>query len=91
MATDIAAILALVTALMPLIDQVITWIERLFPKKTGVEKKDAATKTINALMPASIQAIPDIADVVSKTIDQRVGIYNQAGKFKHKGTTKTKA
>lgn len=88
MAMDIAAILAIAAALMPLIDQVITWIERLFPKKTGAEKKDAATKTINALMPAAAQAIPDIADVISKSIDQRVAIYNQAGKFKHKGTTK---
>ena len=88
MAMDLAAILALIAALSPLIDQIITWIERLFPKKTGVEKKDAATKTINALMPASAQAIPDIAEVISKSIDQRVAIYNQSGKFKHKGSTK---
>lgn len=85
---DLIAILAFITALMPLIDQVVLWIEKLFPKKTGIEKKDAATKTINALMPASVQAIPDIAEVVSKSIDQRVAIYNQAGKFKHKGSTK---
>ncbi len=88
MAMDLIAILAFITALMPLIDQVILWIEKLFPKKSGTEKKDAATKTINALMPASVQAIPDIAEVVSKSIDQRVAIYNQSGKFKHKGSTK---
>lgn len=88
MAMDLIAILAFITALMPLIDQVVLWIEKLFPKKSGIEKKDAATKTINALMPASVQAIPDIAEVVSKSIDQRVAIYNQSGKFKHKGSTK---
>lgn len=88
MALDLAAILAIIAALAPLIDQVITWIERLFPKKTGEQKKDAATKTINALMPASAKAIPDIADIISGSIDQRVAIYNQAGKFKHKGSTK---
>ncbi|MCJ7805595.1 hypothetical protein MUP46_03035 [Patescibacteria group bacterium] len=88
MALDLAAILAIIAALSPLIDQVITWIERLFPKAQGTVKKDAATKTINALMPAAAQGIPDIAEVISKSIDQRVTILNQAGKFKHKGSTK---
>ena len=85
---DLAAILAFITAIMPLIDQVITWIEKLFPNSTGVEKKAAATKTLTALIPSAALGIPDIAEVVSKSIDQRVAILNQAGKFKHKGSTK---
>lgn len=88
MSTDWTAILAFITALVPIIDQVITWIERLLKTKTGAEKKEAATKIINAALPAAAQAIPDIADIISKSIDQRVAIYNQAGKFKHKGKTK---
>jgi hypothetical protein len=83
MATDFVAIIALITALMPIIDQVVLWIEKLFPKKTGREKKEAATKTINALMPACTQVIPDLPEIISRSIDQRVSIYNQSGKFKH--------
>jgi hypothetical protein len=88
MALDLAAILAFITAIMPLIDQVITWIEKLFPNSTGIEKKAAATKTLSALMPAAAMAIPDLPEIISKSIDQQVAIKNQAGKFKHKASTK---
>jgi uncharacterized membrane protein len=88
MATDWVAIMAFIAALMPIIDQVIAWIERLLKNSTGAEKKVAATKTINALMPAAALALSDYNDIVSKSIDQRVAIFNQSGKFKHKGTTK---
>jgi hypothetical protein len=88
MAWDVAAILALITALIPVVDQVIKWIEKLFPTATGTAKKLAATNVLNAVIPGDqIQSLEG-KEVVSKLIDQRVAALNAAGTLKHKGKKK---
>jgi hypothetical protein len=84
MAWDVAAIMALITALMPIIDQVIKWIEKLFPKGTGAAKKAKATEVLAALMPAGATKGADAEAVVSKLIDQRVAALNETGVLRHK-------
>jgi hypothetical protein len=84
MAWDVAAIIALITAMMPIIDQVIKWIEKLFPKATGVAKKKMAMDVIAAVSPESVGKGTEQSDAISKLIDERVAVLNKTGVLKHK-------
>jgi len=84
MATDWTSIFYFITALAPIIDQVIILVEKLLKKSSGPEKKEAAVKTIKAFLPPSFESIPDINEIISNSVDQRVALYNNSGKFKHR-------
>jgi hypothetical protein len=84
MAWDVAAIIALITELMPIIDQVIKWIEKLFPKATGAAKKQMAMNVIAAVSPESMNKGTEGADAISKLIDERIAVLNKWGVLKHR-------
>lgn len=83
MATDLAIIIQIATLLMPLIDQIIKWIERLFPRTPGAAKKVKAMEVLKAVMPVTKGTAAELEEVSSKLIDQRVAALNEAGVFKH--------
>jgi len=88
MAWDAASIIGLITALMPIMDQVVKWIEQLFPKSAGSAKKAVAVSVIDAVMPAGITKGPEAQEVISKMIDERVAALNELGVLKHKKKVK---
>lgn len=83
MATDIAGLFQLAMLMMPLIDQVIKLIERLFPKIPGAAKKVKAMEVLKAVMPETGAKGAEAEELQSKLIDQRVAMMNEAGVFKH--------
>lgn len=83
MPTNWGAIIPLIDIIVKVVDQVIIWIEKMWKGKTGTEKKEAATKAVNALLPHAKEGIVEMKDIISETIDARVAAFNLAGKFKH--------
>lgn len=84
MAWDIAAIFSLITMLMPVVDQVIKWIEKLFPLAPGTEKKKKALEVLGVVVPGAFTKAAEADQVVGELIDKRVAALNASGALKHK-------
>lgn len=81
-------IIKFATLLMPLIDQVIKWIEKLFAKKPGALKKAKAAMVLNTILPEGVLKGPEADSLIGNLIDSRVAMMNEAGVFKHAAKVK---
>ena len=70
-------IITLVTALLPLILEIIKLIESLFGGSSGAVKKAAAMSIMDPLIPPGAKA------VVSRMIDAQVAKFKADGTFNH--------
>lgn len=78
---DLTAWLTLAPLVMQLIDYIVSVVERLFPSKTGVEKKSTAMKFANAVIPPLEDGSDLPQGIISKLIDNQVSLNNKAGVF----------
>lgn len=78
-----------ILALMPVIEMIVSLIERLFSKSTGVEKKAIAVDSLVRILPAiaPLKGVP--VDALESIIDVVVWQKNTSGEFKHSNPTKT--
>lgn len=78
-----------ILALMPVIEMIVSLIERLFSKSTGVEKKAIAVDSLVRILPviAPLKEVP--IDVLGFVVDVVVWRKNIAGEFKHCDPAKT--
>ena len=78
-----------ILSLMPVIEMVISLIERLFGSTGGAEKKTMALNMVNSILPAMVpgKTIPD--EALGLAIDAAVWAKNTAGVFKHADPGKT--
>jgi hypothetical protein len=84
MGMDLELAIKLATLLIPLIDQVIKWIEKLFPRVEGSVKRAKAISVIRGLIPEGSDGEKEIERLTGSLIDTRVEMFNAAGVFKHR-------
>jgi len=76
-------IIQFATIIIPLVDQVIKWVEKLFPRSEGQGKKKRALSVIKAVLPEGREGGIEGEQVISNLIDSRVAMMNEARVFKH--------
>lgn len=71
-----------ITLLIPLIETIVTMVERLFAKLgsgKGTAKKEAAMEMAKASLAGAGMDLPE--EVISEVIDTVVGVKNKTGEF----------
>ena len=78
-----------ILSLMPLIEMVISLIERLFGSMGGSDKKVMAVDAVKSMLPSIVpgKTIPD--EALGLAVDAAVWAKNMAGEFKHADSAKT--
>ena len=83
MNADWTALFNLIVGLMPLIQQIVEWIEKTIGAGQGPKKKQIVFDQILSMIPLEMAKSNRVRNAISTQIDNTVTSLNKAGFFKH--------